>query len=418
MGRNKAVLACFAVAGIQVVSKELVRDGDVDAAGLSLLQMKAVVSRKAQEDSVSMAETENEWPFQGMFSSVIDAVQGAFHGETQPVADGNALKLMESQKTVVTTKSATTGILHLVHSCNQCGFNFCEKKNIKESKMGIEKMYQSGSILSDWGCDKVVNPYIIHDKGSRKMYAVEFIESQAEESESSATRKHSQEKASSASEKHSQVKEQVKSAAHTKAQGKHSLDSISKDATEVEHDSSKWPDFSFPRIGAKSAEKTEKSSVEENSPETKVTSSEIKDNKLQKMADVKANKLQEVTGEKPAAKESDKKVNKGKTSVKHETKVSHHLDSSMLSKSTTVASEDEEWHLPSWPHLGGLKAEGKPKLTAKKSASNSNTDEKSEETKNKLDAKGEATGKIEVASIKGSSQQKKGQKKHARHHSK
>lgn len=129
--------------------------------------------------------------------------------------------------------ATSRGVLHLVHGCNQCGYHFCDKASIKESRSGIEDSYLVGSALSEWGCDKVVNPYVVHDKGTRKVYAVEFIEAQSEKK--SAVQKHNEaisvdSKKETSEEKASKtgVKENVKS------KGK-----------------AEWPDFSLPHLEAK-----------------------------------------------------------------------------------------------------------------------------------------------------------------------
>lgn len=179
MVQSKILVALLATSGFRVCSAELARQPD-DADALSLLQTKAVVSRKAQEDSHVKTDTENEWGLGGMFSSVVEAVHGAFQSDPNPVADKQALQLMEADKTVVVANATSRGVLHLVHGCNQCGYHFCDKASIKESRSGIEDSYLVGSALSEWGCDKVVNPYVVHDKGTRKVYAVEFIEAQSE----------------------------------------------------------------------------------------------------------------------------------------------------------------------------------------------------------------------------------------------
>ena len=240
---------------------EPVRQQD-DADALSLLQTKAVVSRKAQDELHVKTDIKNEWGLGGMLSSVVEAVHGAFQGDPNPADGKQALQLMEAEKTVVVANTTARGVLHLVHGCNQCGFHFCEKASIKESKTGIEKSYLVGSALSEWGCDKVVNPYVVHDKGTRKVYAVEFIEAQSEEA--SAIQKHSEAKAVDSKKETSEekaskigVKDNVKSKGRDKSQSSEAhakyvhAEKLS-DVTSVDSTSkSKWPDFSLPHLEAK-----------------------------------------------------------------------------------------------------------------------------------------------------------------------
>merc|ERR1719329_1711410 len=201
-----------------------------------------------------------------MFSSMVDAVHGAFQHEPNPVGDKQAaLQLMEADKTVVVANTTSRGVLHLVHGCNQCGYHFCDKASIKESKTGIEESYLVGSALSEWGCDKVVNPYVVHDKGTRKVYAVEFIEAHSEkksavENQSEATSVDSKKETSEKKASKTGVNDNVKS------KGK-----------------AEWPDFSWPHLEAKEeiTEKAPRHSVDKD-PKSGTKSADKKKKKVDK----------------------------------------------------------------------------------------------------------------------------------------
>jgi len=264
MVRSKTFVALCAASGLEACLAEPVRQQDVDADALSLLQTKAVVSRRAQEESYSKTDTENEWGLGGMFSSVVEAVHGAFQHESNPVDDKHALQLMEAEKTVVNANNTAHGVLHLVHGCHQCGFHFCDKASIKESKTGIEDSYLVGSDLSEWGCDKVANPYVVHDKKTRKVYAVEFLETQPKE-ESASKEDISKAKASKVEVKnsfksevegrsHSELKDKsIHKETESKTAGKTVATKAEKSAVAAGADSTskpKWPDFSLPHLEA------------------------------------------------------------------------------------------------------------------------------------------------------------------------